>query len=149
MRWQRTIDAALRPLGLTHTQYLVLASAASVVREHGDAVAQLAIAESAGLDNATISTLVRKLEGRGLLDRSADTSDRRRWRVMLTPRGKNLLQKAASLVDEAAAGLAPRRDPAEGHVGRRGNRNANGAASRTRTSSQRGRGVAAGSRRAR
>jgi DNA-binding MarR family transcriptional regulator len=110
MRWQRAIDAALRPLGLTHTQYLVLASAACVIREQGDAVAQLAIAESAELDRATISTLVRKLETRGLLDRGMDAIDGRRWRVILTRRGQSLLEKATSLVEATAADVAPPRD---------------------------------------
>src|SRR5512133_909431 len=83
MRWQRAIDTALRPLGLTHTQYLVLASTGRAFVEQGGAVAQVSIAESAELDRATTSTLVRKLEMRGLLGRSADVADGRRWRVTL------------------------------------------------------------------
>ncbi len=109
MRWQRAIDAALRPLGLTHTQYLVLASAARAIREQGDAVAQFAVAESAGLDSATTSNVVRKLESRGLLDRNIDAADGRRWRVMLTPRGRSLLEKATSRVDETATKEQPHR----------------------------------------
>jgi MarR family transcriptional regulator, organic hydroperoxide resistance regulator len=108
MRWQRAIDAALRPLELTHTQYLVLAGAASAIREQGDAVAQRAIAESAELDRATISVLVRKLEDRGLLDRGPHATDGRRWRVILTQRGRRLLEKATALVERAAADVAPR-----------------------------------------
>jgi len=110
MRWQRAIDAALRPLGLTHTQYLVLASAARAIGELGDAVAQLAIAESAGLDSATTSILIRKLESRGLLDRDVDSIDGRRWRVTLTQRGRSMLDKATALVEATAAEAAPRRD---------------------------------------
>jgi MarR family transcriptional regulator, organic hydroperoxide resistance regulator len=110
MRWQRAVDAALRPLELTHTQYLVLASTARVIREKGDAVAQLAIAESAELDCATISTLVRKLETHGLLDRDIDAIDGRRWRVVLTQRGRTVLEKATERVDAVAADVAPRRD---------------------------------------
>jgi DNA-binding MarR family transcriptional regulator len=102
MRWQRAIDSVLRPLGLTHTQYLVLASTARAIREQGDAVAQFAIARSAGLDCATISTLARTLETRGLLDRGIDGLDGRRWRVLVTQRGRNLLEKATPLVEAAA-----------------------------------------------
>jgi DNA-binding MarR family transcriptional regulator len=108
MRWQRAIDAALRPLGLTHTQYLVLASAARTIREQRDAVAQLAIAESAGLDGATTSILIRKLEARGLLDRGVDGTDGRRWRVLLTQRGRSTLEKAAALVEATATEIEPR-----------------------------------------
>jgi DNA-binding MarR family transcriptional regulator len=118
MRWQRAIDAALRPLELTHTQYLVLAGAARAIRERGDAVAQLAIAESAELDRATTSILVRKLETRGLLDRGNDVTDGRRWRVILTQRGRSTLAKATSLVEATAADVAPRRDLARHPVAR-------------------------------
>jgi MarR family transcriptional regulator, organic hydroperoxide resistance regulator len=110
MRWQRAIDAALRPLELTHTQYLVLFSAARVIREHGDAVAQRAIAESAELDPATTSILVRKLEERGLLDRDINGVDGRSRRVILTRRGERMLEKATTLVEETAADVAPRGD---------------------------------------
>ncbi len=115
MRWQRAIDAALRPLGLTHTQYLLLASTARVIREQRDAVAQLAIAESAELDHATTSTLIRKLESRGLLDRNIDATDHRRWRIILTPRGRSLLEKATSVVEATAGELTPQRDPIRHH----------------------------------
>jgi len=110
MRWQRAIDAALRPLGLTHTQYLVLASAARVIDEQDDAVAQLAIAEHAGLDRTTISILIRKLEDRGLFDRDIDGADGRRQRVLLTARGRSILAKASALVETAAADTLPQRD---------------------------------------
>jgi DNA-binding MarR family transcriptional regulator len=106
MRWQRSIDAALRPLELTHTQYLVLASAARAIREQRDAVAHHAIAQAAELDLATISILVRKLETRGLLDRDVDGADARRWRVILTQRGRSLLDKATALVEAAATAAA-------------------------------------------
>ena len=108
MRWQRAIDAALRPLELTHTQYLVLVSTARAIREQGDAVAQSAIAERAGLDQATTSTLIRKLDSRGLLDRGIDGVDGRRWRVILTQRGQRTLDRATALVEAAASQALPR-----------------------------------------
>jgi DNA-binding MarR family transcriptional regulator len=109
MRWQRAIDAALRPIDLTHTQYLVLASTARVIREQRDAVAQIAIAQSAELDRVTVSHLVRKLEARGLLDRGVDGTDARKWRVILTQRGERTLEKATAIVEATAAELAPSR----------------------------------------
>jgi DNA-binding MarR family transcriptional regulator len=112
MRWQRAVDPALRPLGLTHTQYLVLFSAARAIREEGDAIAQSAIAEAAGLDSATTSNLMRKLASRGLLDRSTDGIDGRRWRVLLTQRGRTMLDKAAPLVEATATDVVLRRDVA-------------------------------------
>ena len=109
MRWQRAVDTALRPRQLTHTQYLVLATAARAVAEQGDAIAQLVIARSAGLDRATTSTLVQKLETRGLVERSVDGADARKWRVTLTRRGWAELEKATALVEAAAKKAAPGR----------------------------------------
>jgi DNA-binding MarR family transcriptional regulator len=109
MRWQRAIDAALRPLDLTHTQYLVLASAARAMREQRDAVSQTSVAEAAELDRVTTSILVRKLEARGLFDRGNDATDTRKWRVILTQRGERMLEKATALVEAMAADLAPGR----------------------------------------
>ena len=105
MRWQRGIDAALHPLGLTHTQYLVLASAARAIREQNDAVAQFTIAESAGPDSTTTSALMRKLACRGLVDRGIDGFDGRRWRVLLTARGRSVLAEASAVVEAAATEL--------------------------------------------
>ncbi len=114
MRWQRAIDVALRPLGLTHTQYLVLVSAARAIREEGDAVGQFAIAEAAGLDTATTSALMRKLGSRGLVDRGIDGLDGRRWRVFLTTRGQKTLEKATLLAEAAAMELASPSDSLRG-----------------------------------
>ena len=69
MRWQRAVDRALQAVGLTHTQYWVLSTAAWLIDEVDDAVSQQEIAEGARLDKATTSYLVRKLEAGGLMDR--------------------------------------------------------------------------------
>ena len=106
MRWQRAVDAALRPLKLTHTQFLLLASAARAIRQQGDAVTQAAIAAAAGLDRATVSNLVHKLETRGLIDRDAHESDARKMRVQITQRGRKILEKATSLIGATVGDLA-------------------------------------------
>lgn len=109
MRWQRSIDAALRPLGLTHTRFLVLDAAAQVYDERDDAVAQQDIAERAGLDRTTTSRIARRLEEDGLLDRGPDGVDARYWRVIVTGKGYELLRRAAPVVDGAAARFFARR----------------------------------------
>jgi DNA-binding MarR family transcriptional regulator len=90
MRWQRAVDAALAPLELTHTQFLVLTAATACVALDKDAVLQRKIAGAAGLDEATTSRVVRTLSRRGLLDRGATFGDKRAWRILVTPRGKQL-----------------------------------------------------------
>jgi DNA-binding MarR family transcriptional regulator len=102
MRWQRELDRALAAHDLTHTQYLVLWAAAGAARAARDAVPQRAIAEAAGLDAATTSQIVRKLEERGLFDRRPTLGDARAWRVLVTRSGMQLLRRATPLVRAAA-----------------------------------------------
>jgi DNA-binding MarR family transcriptional regulator len=113
MRWQRAVDATLAPFELTHTQYLVLASASSVVEEGGDTATQRAIAGRAGLDEATTSRLVRSLAERGLLDRAETLGDKRAWRVILTRRGRALLQRATPRLEVAARGFFVDKSPGD------------------------------------
>lgn len=102
MRWQRTINAALKPAGLTHSQFLVLAALDHVQRATGDAVNQHTIALDAGLDDATTSAILRALESRGLIDRGPTHGDARAWRVIVSSAGQSTLRKAMPLVDAAA-----------------------------------------------
>lgn len=102
MRWQRGINAALRPVGLTHTQFLVLSSLARAGRAAGDAVAQRTIADLAGLDESTTSGVLKTLEGRGLVDRSPTDGDGRAWRVVVSASGQKILRRSGPLVTAAA-----------------------------------------------
>jgi MarR family transcriptional regulator, organic hydroperoxide resistance regulator len=102
MRWQRGINATLRPLRLTHTQFLVLASLDRARREVGDAVTQRAIATEAGLDEATTSSVLQALERRGMVDRGPTHGDARAWRVIVASPGQRVLRQAAPLVDAAS-----------------------------------------------
>ncbi len=108
MQWQSSVDAVLRPLGLTHTRFLVLDAAAELHEEHKDAVAQREIAELAGLDKTTTSRIARRLEEDGLLDRGPDGLDARYWRVLVTQKGYALLSHAEFAVDGVATRLFAR-----------------------------------------
>jgi DNA-binding MarR family transcriptional regulator len=101
MRWQRAVDKSLAPLGMTHTQYLVLSSARSAVDEVRDAVSQRVIATQAGVDEVTASRLIRKLEARGWLDRGPTFGDLRALRVIVTRSGRRILEQATSRLEAA------------------------------------------------
>jgi DNA-binding MarR family transcriptional regulator len=102
MSWQRELDGALRGLGLTHTQFLVLLSLEDVARRAGEGVPQRAIAEEAGLDQATTSRIAKALAKRGLLDRGEAYENYRVWSVVTTHAGTRLLEKAKPLAEAAA-----------------------------------------------
>jgi DNA-binding MarR family transcriptional regulator len=79
----------LDPLGLTYPQYLAMLAlwerAPSTVGELGEAL---------GLDSATLTPLLKRLEAGGLVTRRRDASDERRVLVEPTPKGNALRERA-------------------------------------------------------
>ncbi|MFD9092899.1 MarR family winged helix-turn-helix transcriptional regulator [Streptomyces collinus] len=103
---QRAVTAAYRPLlddlGLTYPQYLVLL----VLWEHGET----SVKELAGalrLDYGTVSPLLKRLEGAGLVRRERAADDERSVLVACTGRGERLRERAARVPGAllAATGL--------------------------------------------
>lgn len=104
MRWQREIAAALKPLGLTHVQFVVLASAMALGGE-GRPPNQRQVAERAGTDVMMTSQILRVLEDRGLLNRLLDAADSRVRRVRLSSNGRRALAKAIVAVENVDRAL--------------------------------------------
>jgi DNA-binding MarR family transcriptional regulator len=72
---------------------------------------QTALAEHLAIEQPTMANTLKRMERDGLVERVPDPDDRRRARVHLTPRARELepvLTRAARQANEAAlAGLAP------------------------------------------
>jgi DNA-binding MarR family transcriptional regulator len=102
LRWQREITAALAPLGLTHVQFVLLASA-WWLNARGDEPNQLGLARQAGTDVKMTSEVLRKLEAKGLLVRTVDAADTRARRIRVTGRGGELARAAVAAVERADA----------------------------------------------
>jgi DNA-binding MarR family transcriptional regulator len=100
-RWQRSIVAALKPLGLTHVQFVLLASVWWLSRDGGGPPTQREVADHAGTDPTMTSQVVRGLEQRGLLRRSRDPQDGRVRRVAGTAPGTRLAEQAIDVVEAA------------------------------------------------
>ncbi|MEZ2331663.1 MarR family winged helix-turn-helix transcriptional regulator [Mesorhizobium sp. RCC_202] len=87
----------LEPLGLTYPQYLVMLAlwqrSPSTIGELGEAL---------GLDSATLTPLLKRMEAGGLVTRRRDSADERRVLVEPTAKGEAL---RASMKD-VQAGLA-------------------------------------------
>jgi DNA-binding MarR family transcriptional regulator len=77
LRWQRVMTGALRPLGLTHVQFVVLASTWWLTHVALEAPTQRRLADQAGTDPMMTSQVLRALEAKNLLTRSADPTDAR------------------------------------------------------------------------
>jgi len=110
--WQRRQRAALAPLDLTHVQLMLLSGAAWLARAGGPPT-QARLAAHARTDPMMTSKVVRALEARGLLRREEDPADTRAWRLVVTPAGRELAERAMALAEAAdAAFFAPLGDRA-------------------------------------
>ena len=88
----------LKPLGLTYTQYIVM-----LVLWERDGLTVGEICEKLMLDSGTLSPLLKKLEGEGLLERRRSQYDDRVVVINLTEKGKALQEKAAQVPLEVGA----------------------------------------------
>jgi DNA-binding MarR family transcriptional regulator len=99
LRWQRAIVAALRPLGLTHVQFVLLASTWWLTTVGGEKPTQIRLAEHAATNPMMTSQVLRTLEGMGLITRSPSPVDGRARRLSVTKRGMGLAQHAIAIVE--------------------------------------------------
>lgn len=103
LRWQRLIAAALKPLDLTHVQFVLLASTWWLTRVAGETPSQRRLAEHAGTDPMMTSQVLRALEAKGLIARTAHPDDSRARSISVTERGAILAKRAVSVVEAADA----------------------------------------------
>lgn len=99
---------ALRPLGLGAQQFLVL----SQLRILGQA-SQGELAEAAGLDQSNLATIAGELCDRGLVERTRDAQDRRRYVLRLSTAGSRLLRRTDRAIDAANNELLSSLDDAQ------------------------------------
>lgn len=97
MRWRSAVDRAVAPLGLTHAQYVALASLRGLTAR-GEKPSQRRLATWTGLGAIYVSKLVRTLERDGLIVRSPDPTDARAVRITLTERGRDTADQAIPIV---------------------------------------------------
>jgi DNA-binding MarR family transcriptional regulator len=101
------VRRAIRPLGITAHQYLVLTQLADL-----GLTSQTALASALGLDPSNLATTISDLADRDLVDRCRDDADRRRYAVTLTAAGARLLRKADAAIaaseHDLLAALEPR-----------------------------------------
>lgn len=90
--FNRVYKPLLDPLGLTYPQYLVM-----VLLWEKDDVTVGAIGERLFLESSTLTPLLKRLEGLGLVTRTRDRKDERQVRIGLTDAGRALRDKAAGV----------------------------------------------------
>ncbi len=88
----RLYKPLLDPLGLTYPQYLVMAV---LWEKDGRTVGE--IGEKLLLESSTLTPLLKRLETAGIIRRTRDKDDERVVRILLTPKGTALKQKAVEI----------------------------------------------------
>lgn len=99
LTWRTALDARLRPLDLTHTQFMLLATAGWLQQVSGPPTQQ-EVADHAGTDRQMTSRVVRTLQERGMLIRTQDPADGRIYRLGLTPHGRAVAGRAIEVAGE-------------------------------------------------
>ena len=85
----RRTEAAVSGTGVTADQFVLLVALAA-----GDALTQRELVERTSSDPNTLRAMLVLLEGRGLVVRRPNPTDRRARSVALTPRGRGVLRRA-------------------------------------------------------
>jgi DNA-binding MarR family transcriptional regulator len=90
--FNRIYRRPLQKLGLTYPQYLVM-----IALWGGDRVTVGQLGEQLALETGTLTPLLKRLEGMGMLTRQRSEVDERRVIVTLTEKGRRLKREAADV----------------------------------------------------
>ncbi len=108
-RMRRTLfDQAMRPLGITRSQWWVLSQ---LSRHVSSGMLQTELARDLDVGKVTVGGLIDRLEVAGYVRRVPDRVDRRAKRIVVTPQGRDILDQMVTvgrgLNEIILAGLAP------------------------------------------
>jgi DNA-binding MarR family transcriptional regulator len=91
---RRAFDVRARTIGVTRTQWRMLTT---LSRHEG--ANQGRLADLLDVEAITLCRMVDRLSEAGLVERRADPTDRRAWRIYLTDRARPILDELRSLGD--------------------------------------------------
>lgn len=92
---RRSFDARAREIGVTRPQWQVI----SLVRMH-PGCNQGVLADFLEVEPITVGRMIDRLQEAGLLERRADPADRRAWRIHLTDKGAELVDRLRPFAEE-------------------------------------------------
>ena len=85
---RRNFDERVREIGVTRPQWQVLS-----VLARNAGTNQGGLAELLEVEPITLGRMIDRLQDADLVERQSDPNDRRAWRLYVTPRGTDLLEK--------------------------------------------------------
>jgi DNA-binding MarR family transcriptional regulator len=98
--WQRRQREALKALGLSHAQFVLLAGVTSLADQE-ESVSQVKLARHARTDPMMTSQVLRTLQGKKLVRRITHPTDSRAKALLPTAAGRRLVRQAMYLVERA------------------------------------------------
>ena len=102
------VDRALKPIGLTRSQWWVLA-----FLSRSDGMSQVALADELDLGKVALGQLIDRLEKTGFVSRRPDEEDRRVKRVYLTKRSHALIARIRDHVSATEKEILEKIEPAD------------------------------------
>lgn len=94
-RMRRTLfDQAMKPLGITRSQWWVLSQ---LSRHARSGMLQIELARDLDVGKVTVGGLIDRLEAAGYVERRPEITDRRAKRVMITKRGHEILTEMVAV----------------------------------------------------
>lgn len=97
--WHAQIKKALRPIGLTHPQFVIL-TVTAYLQSRGEKVTQKMIATHSEIDTMTTSQILKLLEKKNLLQRKQHPADTRANVIILLTGGKEKVAQAVPLIEK-------------------------------------------------
>jgi DNA-binding MarR family transcriptional regulator len=120
---RKAFDRRAVGLGVTRAQWKVLFRL-----DRNPGLRQIELADMLDIEPITLSRIVDRLEESGLVERRADPTDRRAWRLHVTAAAQPLIAKLRAVADgmiaEAFAGIDPKDIEITRHVLSRARENA-------------------------
>lgn len=115
--WQRLVRKVLEPLGLTHVQFIVLASI-NLLSVQEEIVTQAEVSRFAAIDENMTSQVIKAMKEKGMVEQGPHPTDSRAHQLALTAKGDEALNLARSEVKPLAKELVSRlAEQAEGLAG--------------------------------
>jgi DNA-binding MarR family transcriptional regulator len=111
---RKAFDRRAVGLGVTRAQWKVLFR---LTRQPG--LRQIELADMLDIEPITLSRIVDRLEESGLVERKADPSDRRAWRLHVTAKAQPLVAKLRTIADSMIADAFDGVDPKDIDITRR------------------------------
>ena len=97
-KWRRLLEAALKQIGLTHPQFVLLASL-GWLNSKESRISQVELARHCRLDVAMTSQVLRTLEKKGYIAREQKAGNERSRFPVVTKSGSKLIEQAIPLVE--------------------------------------------------